>query len=138
MISRRPHATAGGKHCLLDASARPTMLGSGTRRCRFARMVAQSVVCLFAGAFLCNCVPHLASGLQGRSFPTPFSKPRGVGDSSALVNVLWGFFNLLAGVSLLSIYPVLIGVNLAFLSLVAGALLFGVGLALHFEQVRRG
>jgi hypothetical protein len=100
-------------------------------------MVAQSVACFFAGALLCNCLPHLASGLQGRAFPTPFATPHGVGDSSAVVNVLWGFFNLLAGVSLLSIYPVAIGVNLGFLSLVAGALLLGVRLARHFEGVRR-
>lgn len=43
-----------------------------------------------AGLFLCNCLPHLAAGLQGQPFPSPFSKPRGVGNSSPLVNVLWG------------------------------------------------
>jgi hypothetical protein len=96
----------------------------------------QLVTCFFAGAFLCNCIPHLASGLQGRAFPTPFATPRGVGDSSPLVNVLWGFFNLFAGVSLLSIARVAIGVNPPFLSLVAGALLLGAYLALHFGRVR--
>jgi hypothetical protein len=92
------------------------------------------VTCFFAGAVLCNCIPHLASGLQGRAFPTPFATPRGVGDSSPLVNVLWGFVNLLAGVFLLSMSPVVIAVNGAFLSLVAGALVLGVHLALHFER----
>jgi len=55
----------------------------------------------FTGALLCNALPHLAAGLQGRRFQTPFARPRGVGESSALVNVLWGFFNLLAGLALL-------------------------------------
>jgi hypothetical protein len=35
-----------------------------------------------AGAFLCNAMPYLTSGLQGTPFPTPFAKPPGVGDSS--------------------------------------------------------
>jgi hypothetical protein len=94
----------------------------------------QPVTSFFAGAFLCNCLPHLVSGLQGRAFPSPFATPRGVGDSSPLVNVLWGFFNLLVGVLLLSILPVTVGVNLPFVSLVAGALLLGVCQALHFER----
>ena len=50
------------------------------------------VAAFFAGAFLCNCIPHLDCGLRGAPFPTPFAKPRGIGDSSPLINVLWGFF----------------------------------------------
>jgi len=38
-------------------------------------------VIFFAGAFLCNCIPHLCAGLQGMPFPTPFAKPRGIGKS---------------------------------------------------------
>jgi hypothetical protein len=49
-----------------------------------------------AGALLCNRIPHLAAGLQGRPFPALFAKPRGVGRSSAPVNVLWGTANLAA------------------------------------------
>jgi hypothetical protein len=48
----------------------------------------------FGGAFLCNAIPHLASGLTGRPFQSPFAKPRGEGLSSSTVNVLWGTFNL--------------------------------------------
>ena len=44
----------------------------------------------FAGAFLCNAIPHLASGLKGETFPTPFATPRGVGNSSAMLNFFWG------------------------------------------------
>ncbi len=52
---------------------------------------------LFGGAFLCNAIPHLVCGVSGRAFQTPFSSPPGVGLSSAMVNVYWGFFNLLVG-----------------------------------------
>lgn len=48
----------------------------------------------FGGAFLSNALPHLGVGISGRPFQTPFAKPSGVGLSSSLVNVLWGFFNL--------------------------------------------
>ena len=51
----------------------------------------------FGGAFLANAVPHLASGMMGRPFQSPFARPRGQGLSSSTVNVLWGFFNLAVG-----------------------------------------
>jgi hypothetical protein len=48
----------------------------------------------FGGAFLSNAIPHLASGVMGRPFQSPFAKPPGQGLSSSTVNVLWGVFNL--------------------------------------------
>jgi hypothetical protein len=47
----------------------------------------------FGGAFLANAIPHWVSGLMGRPFQSPFSKPPGEGLSSSTVNVLWGLFN---------------------------------------------
>ena len=93
------------------------------------------VAWFFAGAFLCNALPHLAAGLQGRPFPSPFAKPRGVGLSSPLVNVLWGLFNVVAGLVLLSLQPVSIGLNAPFVVVIVGALAIGVYLALHFGKV---
>jgi hypothetical protein len=55
------------------------------------------VAYFFGGAFLANAVPHLVSGMMGRPFQSPFAKPPGQGLSSSTVNVLWGFFNLVAG-----------------------------------------
>jgi hypothetical protein len=54
----------------------------------------------FGGAFLANAVPHLVSGLMGRPFQSPFAKPPGHGLSSATVNVLWGFVNLVIAYAL--------------------------------------
>jgi hypothetical protein len=48
----------------------------------------------FGGVFLANAIPHLVSGVMGRPFQSPFSKPPGEGLSSSTVNVVWGFFNL--------------------------------------------
>jgi hypothetical protein len=48
----------------------------------------------FGGAFLANTIPHLDNGISGHAFQSPFASPPGVGLSSALVNVLWGLFNL--------------------------------------------
>ena len=55
------------------------------------------VAYFLGGAFLVNAVPHLVSGLTGRAFPSPFASPPGQGESAALVNVLWGTFNLVVG-----------------------------------------
>ena len=47
-----------------------------------------------AGLFLANGVPHFVQGISGHWFQTPFASPPGVGESSPVVNVLWGFLNL--------------------------------------------
>ncbi len=92
----------------------------------------------FAGMFLCNSLPHLSAGLQGSPFPTPFAKPRGVGNSSSFVNFLWGAFNLCVGLAVLSRHPIVLGLNFDCLALGAGALAIGVYLSRHFGKVRKG
>jgi hypothetical protein len=78
----------------------------------------------------------LAAGLQGTPFPTPFAKPRGVGNSSPFLNFLWGSFNVAVGTTLLSNYPVVVGLNLNCLMIAAGALSLGTYLSRHFGKVR--
>jgi len=95
------------------------------------------IALFFAGAFLCNCIPHLVSGLRGDPFPSPFAKPPGKGNSSPLVNFLWGSLNLLIGLWLLPDYPVPARFTLDFLALAVGFLLSGLFLAIHFGKVRR-
>jgi hypothetical protein len=95
------------------------------------------VASFFAGAFLCNCIPHLACGLRGEIFPTPFAKPRGKGPSSPLLNFLWGAFNVLVGLFLLSRHPVAVDLTPEFVALTAGALAIGIYLSLHFGKVRQ-
>lgn len=96
------------------------------------------IAAFFAGAFLCNGIPHLVCGLQGSPFPTPFARPRGIGDSPPLVNFLWGLFNLLLGLALLAAFPLSIGLNLPFVACLLGALALGTYLSRHFGAVRAG
>jgi hypothetical protein len=56
--------------------------------------VAHYAALFFGGMFLFNTLPHLAAGVMGRPFQSPFATPRGEGLSSSTVNVLWAFFNL--------------------------------------------
>lgn len=87
----------------------------------------------FAGAFLINMIPHLVNGLSGRRFPSPFASPPGVGESPALVNVLWGFANLIAGYGLSAgVGPFAFGLSLDALVVGLGALLMAWRLASHF------
>jgi hypothetical protein len=54
-----------------------------------------------SGLFLANGVPHFVQGISGHWFQSPFASPPGVGESSPLVNVLWGSLNLAVGFALL-------------------------------------
>lgn len=96
------------------------------------------IALFFAGAFICNCIPHLCSGLQGQPFPTPFARPRGIGESSPLVNFFWGTANLLCGFQLLSRYPIEFGLNAGAITVALGALALGTHLSRHFARVRAG
>jgi len=89
-----------------------------------------------AGAFLANGVPHFVHGVSGAPFQSPFAKPPGVGESSPVVNVLWGFANLVAGILLLHYFPPTNCVGCTVVG--AGALVLALQLATHFGNVRAG
>jgi hypothetical protein len=95
------------------------------------------VAWFFAGVFLANSVPHFLQGICGNKFQTPFASPPGVGESSAAVNVIWGWFNLVVGGLLLRFFfpplPPALGLCAA---AAAGVLLTALGLAYHFGKVR--
>jgi len=60
-----------------------------------------AVAYFFGGAFVANAVPHFVNGVSGHPFQSPFAHPPGEGLSPALINVLWGFTNLVVGYFLL-------------------------------------
>ena len=95
------------------------------------------IASFFAGAFLCNCIPHLLAGLQGKGFPSPFAKPHGVGFSSPIVNFLWGVFNLIAGLALQQQAAISYSWNADFIMMLAGGFILGCYAALHFGKVMR-
>lgn len=51
------------------------------------------VYSFIAGLFGANGVPHYIKGILGKKHQTPFGRP-----SSAIVNVLWGWANLVVAV----------------------------------------
>ena len=51
------------------------------------------VLGFIAGAIITNGIPHLVTGIAGKTHMTPFAK-----DSSALVNVAWAFVNFALGI----------------------------------------
>lgn len=92
-----------------------------------------------AGLFLANGVPHFVQGICGHRFQTPFASPPGIGESSAIVNVLWGFLNLAVGFALLFAFsPKGADVVLEWAFVGLGALLTALLLARHFGRVRSG
>ncbi|MFO8048213.1 MAG: hypothetical protein R6U29_04195 [Desulfosudaceae bacterium] len=54
--------------------------------------MVQLIAAFITGLLLFNAIPHLVRGICGKSHMTPFS-PR----SSAWVNIVWAWVNLLAG-----------------------------------------
>ena len=89
----------------------------------------------FAGALLCNALPHLTAGLRGEAFPTPFAKPRGVGHSSPVTNFLWGSVNLAVGLALL-LWRMPNAGNAGWVAVACGWLVLGLYCARHFGRVR--
>ncbi len=90
-----------------------------------------------AGAFLANGVPHFVQGVCGNKFQTPFAIPRGVGESSAIVNVVWGWFNfLVGGVRLRVFFPPLPPPASVSIATLLGVLAMGLFLSIHFSKVR--
>lgn len=89
-----------------------------------------------AGMFLANGVPHFVLGISGSPFPTPFAHPRGIGNSSPRVNVVWGFINLLAGSVLKFFFWPYSAAGWAMTAL--GVLVMAIFLASHFGKVRAG
>jgi hypothetical protein len=91
-----------------------------------------------AGALLCNCIPHLAAGLMGLRFPTPFARPRGTGKkSSPSLNFAWGALNALVGIRLLWAHPIAVEFEPHFIAFWAGALLLGWYLSMHFGKMQK-
>lgn len=82
------------------------------------------VFSFLAGLFITNGVPHVVKGITGQKNQTPFGKP-----SSAMVNVLWGWVNLVVGATLLRFANVHTDDYLALALFAVAALLKALGSA---------
>src|SRR5277367_135466 len=93
----------------------------------------------FGGLFLTNSIPHLVAGLSGSAFQSPFASPPGEGLSSAIVNLLWGWFNLLAAYLLLvRVGPFDLRRTACVVPVAIAMLLIGLQLASHFGRLHGG
>jgi hypothetical protein len=92
---------------------------------------------VFSGMLLANGVPHFVQGISGEKFQSPFASPRGVGESSPVVNVLWGFANFAIGFALLRASGLLASdAAPGWLAVGVGVLAAGFFLSFHFGRVR--
>ncbi len=90
-----------------------------------------------SGVLLTNGIPHFVQGLCGNPFQSPFGRPSGVGESSPLSNMYWGFANLLGGGALLVRFaPASLHDYLGWGLVCAGALVIGTFCSIHFGKVR--
>ena len=101
--------------------------------------LANYISYFFGGIFLANAIPHIVSGMMGRSFQSPFAKPSGEGLSSSTVNVIWGFFNVMVAYFLiLRIGTFDLHSTLDVFSTGIGAFLLALFSARHFGKFHGG
>ena len=92
-----------------------------------------------AGIFLANGAPHFVNGISGKRFQSPFASPPGVGESSPVVNVIWGMVNFAIGHILISgVGDFNFGMTRDVLMVGLGALIAGIALAWHFGRIHGG
>jgi hypothetical protein len=90
-----------------------------------------------AGAFIANGIPHFVNGVSGKRFQSPFASPPGVGESSPLVNVIWGLINLVVGWLLVTaVGDFTTGLSADMLVLMGGFTLMALVLAWYFGRLR--
>jgi hypothetical protein len=94
------------------------------------------VIYFFIGALLINSVPHTVQGICGNRFQTPFGRPRGIGESSATLNVIWGIANFAAALFLINEFPAAPLPPSLWIATIAGALALALFLSNHFGKVR--
>jgi len=92
-----------------------------------------------AGVFLANGVPHFVHGISGKRFQSPFASPPGVGESSPLVNVIWGLVNFGIGLELiLGVGDFTLFLRHTVLMAGLGAAITALALSWYFGRVRQG
>lgn len=95
------------------------------------------IVHFFAAAIMTNGIPHFVNGVCGRPFRTPFARGSGAGESSAELNVVWGWANfVIAFLLFANIGPLYIGTPIDTIFIAAGVLVAGLILSRIFARGR--
>lgn len=90
------------------------------------------------GVLTANGLPHFMQGICGNRFQTPFASPPTIGESSPLVNVLWGAANFAVAGALFLYMNLSLASHDHTAPLLAGALLCAIILSIQFGKVRNG
>lgn len=91
------------------------------------------IVHFFAAAIMTNGIPHFVNGVCGR----PFVRMSGAGESSAELNVVWGWANFVVAFLLFAnVGPLYIGTPIDTIFIAAGVLLAGLILSRIFARSR--
>jgi hypothetical protein len=83
----------------------------------------------FAGALLFNAIPHLVQGVCGRHHMTPFNVK-----SSPVVNIIWGWINLISGGMILYLLEDRIWGIAVFLAFGIGSFITSMGLSIFWSN----
>jgi hypothetical protein len=91
----------------------------------------------FGGVFLANGIPHFVNGVCGKPFRTPFVGARRGAVSSPVLNVVWGWLNLLIAYLLfIDVGPLYLGSLPDTVASAGGVLFTGLLLAKLFSGER--
>lgn len=93
------------------------------------------ILAFFAGVFAINVLPHYIHGIMGKSFPTPFANPPGVGLSSPVINVLWALINFLISFSIFYFARIGKRKKWIWVAVFVGAVLMSFNLASYFGEL---
>jgi hypothetical protein len=92
---------------------------------------------IFAGVFITNGIPHFVKGIIGEKFQSPIASPPRVGESSPLVNVLWGLVNFAIGyVLIFGVGDFEFGLTRDVLMVLIGTLATAMYLSVYFQRIR--
>ncbi len=92
-------------------------------------MVHIYIYSFIAGLFGANGIPHFIKGITGQKHQTPFGRP-----SSAIINVLWGWINLVVAGLLIFFGNVHAHLLRSFTLVAVGALLMALLLAYTWSK----
>lgn len=95
------------------------------------------VAYVFSAFCLVNGIPHFVQGVCGHRFQSPFASPPGVGESSPLINVFWGWVNFFVSYLLLNYAGFfVVGQNTATYVFLSAAIVASIILAVVFGRIK--
>jgi hypothetical protein len=90
------------------------------------------LACFFLGVFFVNSLPHFIHGISGDYLPTPFANPPGKGLSSPIINLIWGYCNIIISLLLFKGSKITFKDKWAIILFIIGFVMMSIGMSLSF------